>query len=75
MLLDTIDRIVTGAIECHPVQLTYPDEIEEKIKKIEPKVREIVGDYLSSRWVSLRLLDGDETLLNEISNRLVPEGV
>jgi small GTP-binding protein len=75
MLLDTIDRIVTGAIECHPVQLTYPAEIEEKIKKIEPKVREIIGDYISSRWVSLRLLDGDEVLLNEISKRLAPEEV
>jgi small GTP-binding protein len=75
MLLDTIDRIVTGAIECHPVQMTYPDEIEEQIKKIEPKVREIVGDHLSSRWISLRLLDGDETLFNEINKRLVKEGV
>lgn len=75
MLLDTVDRIVTGAIECHPVQMKYPDEIENQIKKVEPKVREIVGDHLSSRWVSLRLLDGDETLLNEISKRMVPEGV
>ncbi|WP_066254936.1 FeoB small GTPase domain-containing protein [Neobacillus drentensis] len=75
MLLDTIDRIVTGAIECHPVQMFYPDEIEAKIMKIEPKVREIVGDHLSSRWVTLRLLDGDEALLNEISKRLVPEEV
>lgn len=75
MLLDTIDRIVTGAIECHPVQMTYPDEIEAKIMKIEPKVREMVGDHLSSRWVTLRLLDGDEALLNEISKRLVPEEV
>lgn len=75
MLLDTIDRIVTGAIECHPVQMFYPDDIEAKIMKIEPKVREVVGDHLSSRWVTLRLLDGDEALLNEISKRLVPEGV
>ncbi|WML26562.1 FeoB small GTPase domain-containing protein [Neobacillus sp. OS1-33] len=75
MLLDTIDRIVTGAIECHPVQMFYPDDIEAKIMKIEPKVREVVGDHLSSRWVTLRLLDGDEALLNEISKRLVPEEV
>ena len=41
MLLDTIDRIVTGAIECNPVQTNYPDEIEEQIKKIEPKVSKL----------------------------------
>jgi len=75
MLLDTIDRIVTGKIECDPVQMKYPEEIEEKINIIEPKVRELVGNHISSRWVSLRLLDGDETLLNEITKRLVPEVV
>ena len=75
MLLDTIDRIVSGAIECQPARLTYPEEIEEKINKIEPKVRELVGNQISSRWVSLRLLDGDESLLNEISKRFIPEGV
>jgi small GTP-binding protein len=75
MLLDTIDRIVTGKIECHPVQMKYPQEIEEKINIIEPKVRELVGNHISSRWVSLRLLDGDETLLNEITKRVVPEVV
>ncbi|MCM3728200.1 50S ribosome-binding GTPase [Neobacillus cucumis] len=75
MLLDTIDRIVTGKIECNPLQMKYPDEIEEKINIIEPKVRELVGNHISSRWVSLRLLDGDETLLKEITKRLVPEVV
>lgn len=75
MLLDTLDRIVTGMIECQPVQMTYPDEIEEQIKKIEPKVSKHVGNHLSVRWVSLRLLDGDETLLNEISKRFVREEI
>ncbi|WP_342431372.1 FeoB small GTPase domain-containing protein [Neobacillus sp. FSL H8-0543] len=74
MLLDTIDRILTGAIECNPVQTTYPVEIEEQIKKIEPKVSELIGSHLSARWVSLRLLDGDETLLEELSKRFVQEG-
>ncbi|PFN96090.1 iron transporter FeoB [Bacillus sp. AFS076308] len=75
MLLDTIDRIVTGKIGCNPIQMKYPDEIEEKINVIEPKVRELVGNHISSRWISLRLLDGDETLLNEITKRFVPEVV
>lgn len=75
LLLDTIHRIVTGAIECNPVQMTYPNEIEEQIMKIEPMVSEMVGNHMSSRWVSLRLLDGDEKLLNELSKRLGREEV
>lgn len=73
LLLDTIDRLITGAIECHPIHTTYPDDIEEQIKKIEPQVRKIVGDRFSSRWVSLRLLDGDEKLFSEISKHLALE--
>lgn len=75
LLLDTIDRIVMGAIECHPAQMKYPEEIEEKIQQIEPQVREIVGDRISARWVALRLLDGDESLLYEINRLLVLKGV
>lgn len=74
LLLDTIDRLITGAIECHPIQTNYTNDIEEKINKIEPQLRNIIGDGLSSRWVSLRLLDGDETLLNEIHKRMMFEG-
>lgn len=70
MLLDTIDRILTGKIECNPIQTTYPDDIEDQIMKLEPRVREVVGSQLSARWVSLRLLDGDEKLLEEINQRL-----
>jgi hypothetical protein len=36
---------------------------------MEPKVSELIGNQLSARWVSLRLLDGDEKLLNEINKR------
>ncbi|MCM3764693.1 FeoB small GTPase domain-containing protein [Neobacillus niacini] len=75
VLLDTIDRIVTGEIECHPTQMQYSPEIEAQIGKIEPKVREVVGDRISARWISLRLLDGDEALLTELAKRFVPEGV
>lgn len=75
MLLDTIDRIVSGIIECNPVSTTYNEEIEEKISRIESRIRLLVEDVISSRWLALRLLDGDEALLNELSKRMVLKGV
>lgn len=73
LLLDTIDRLLTGTIECHPLYTTYSEEIEAQIQKIEPLVRSIIGDSLSSRWVALRLLDGDEKLCKEITKHLLLE--
>lgn len=75
MLLDTLDRIVTRKIECNPVQTSYNEEIEEKISKLESKVRNLVEDQISSRWLALRLLDGDEALLNELNKRMELNGV
>ncbi|TKC18036.1 FeoB small GTPase domain-containing protein [Robertmurraya kyonggiensis] len=71
MLLDTIDRLVSGKIECNPVQTTYNEEIEEKITTIESKISNLVGNTISSRWLALRLLDGDKALLTEFNRRLV----
>lgn len=75
VLLDTIDRIVSGDIECSPAQMNYSPEIEAQINRLESKVREIISDRISARWVSLRLLDGDEALFEELAKRLVPKGV
>ncbi|MCQ6267087.1 50S ribosome-binding GTPase [Fictibacillus sp. WQ 8-8] len=70
LLLDTIDRIVSGKITCEPAQVKYDGEIEAGIASLEPFVKEVVDDRISSRWVALRLLDGDESLLNELNERL-----
>ncbi|WP_445487983.1 FeoB small GTPase domain-containing protein [Niallia sp. 03133] len=70
LLLDTIDRLVSGEIECTPVQTSYTEEIEGKIRKIESKVSGLVDQHISARWLALRLLDGDEALLNELQKRM-----
>ncbi len=69
-LLDTIDRIVSGEIEFTPFQITYDEETEQKIKQLEPKVKSVVGNRFPTRWVALRLLDGDSNLLKEIETRM-----
>ncbi|MCM3567677.1 FeoB small GTPase domain-containing protein [Neobacillus mesonae] len=74
MLLDTIDRIVNGDIKCQSFQLKYPEEIEKKILKIEQQIHEIIGDTVSARWVALRILDGDESLINEITKQFKLRG-
>ena len=70
ILLDTIDRIVTGKIELNPFQMMYDDETEQRIRQLEPKVKNVVGTQFPTRWVALRLLDGDTALLKEIESRL-----
>ncbi|MEH7441997.1 FeoB small GTPase domain-containing protein [Bacillus sp. JJ1122] len=69
LLLDTIERVITGAIPCSPLKITYDDETEEKIHSLLPKVQRVFGDNVPARWLSLRLLDGDKKLLEELMQR------
>ncbi|MFS3927087.1 iron transporter FeoB [Priestia aryabhattai] len=70
VLLDTIDRVIGGVIECQPVQTVYSEQIEEKIAKIESKLLRLDINHLSARWVALRLLDGDMSLMKKLTSRL-----
>lgn len=49
--------------------IRYPEPIEEAIALIEPAVASLQSG-INSRWLSLRLLDSDIQLKNEIINRL-----
>ncbi|WP_428911600.1 FeoB small GTPase domain-containing protein [Niallia sp. Krafla_26] len=73
-LLDTIARLLRGDIQIKPYRLTYRPEIEEQINKLEPIVRELIGDGYPSRWVALRLLDGDDALLKKIHEQIKSKG-
>lgn len=70
MLLDTIDRVVLGAIQCAPYQMSYDEETEQKISLLLPKVERVSGKDFPARWLSLRLLDGDNNLLQKIQKRI-----
>ena len=57
--------------DCSPdtsqkIKVTYPEAIEAAIAKLEPEISKIAGDTISSRWLSLKLLEKDESLVKEI---------
>lgn len=65
-LTDAIDSVCSGDVQTSPFALRYPDALEEAIALLEPVVAEKSGGRLSSRWLSLKLLDQDESLIREI---------
>lgn len=64
-LLQTLHHMVTGQITTRPLIIQYNDEIEEKIKQLEPKIKEIIGDTYPARWIALRLLEGDDSFIQQ----------
>lgn len=73
-LLDTVARLLRGDIQTKPYRLTYRPEIEEQINKLESNVRKLIGNNYPSRWMALRLLDGDDALLKKLHEQIKTKG-
>ncbi len=69
-LLDALDKLIADESFDKGYRVKYPTEIEQVISMIEPCVSNKALGKIDSRWLSLRLLDGDKALLDEISSFL-----
>lgn len=67
-LLDTIDNF--DNIKHIGTKVRYSKKIEEKLKLLETELASLNIKNLSSRWLAIRLLEGDFLLDKEIDNYL-----
>lgn len=77
-LKDVLDDMVTGKIATSPQQVVYDPELEASISEIEKRLTPYLPDWISSRWVALRLLERDYSILDHITgnkNELFPRQV
>ena len=68
-LTDILDNFNKKSVT-KPLMPRYSNEIESAIKIIETEIKKHELKGLNSRWLSLRLLDSDESLMNEIKSYL-----
>ena len=70
-LLNTIYKVATKEIVPTPNKVTYADLIEENIAILEKELRNNfkLNENLY-RWISLKLIDGEKTILNSIEKNL-----
>ena len=67
-LMRTLDRTIIKEDKTNLYKIKYSEEIETAISMIEPVVNEISEKKLNSRWLSLKLLDKDPSLIKEINS-------
>lgn len=65
-LMNAIDNVMDNKSTKRPIRVVYCRAIEDAIAIVEPVVKNKIHGRLNSRWLSLKLLDRDESLLNEI---------
>lgn len=69
-LMDVVYDVTSKNIINSQIKIRYDDAIEDAIAILEPLVKELLKENLNSRWVALKLLDGDKTLLKALQKYL-----
>ncbi|MDD3653957.1 MAG: FeoB small GTPase domain-containing protein [Desulfotomaculaceae bacterium] len=70
-LADTITAVATGRLQTRPCVVRYGELIEAGIIKLEKQIKQLVGEESSARWLALRLLDEDETVIVALEKWLI----
>ncbi|MDD4335052.1 MAG: ferrous iron transport protein B [Desulfotomaculaceae bacterium] len=70
LLMNAVGSLAGNAFIVNPLRITYSDEIEKAISMVEPLIDSVLNGRISSRWVSLKLLDGEESLLLSLKGYL-----
>lgn len=69
-LTDMLDKVISKEISVNPLKIEYPEVIESAIKNIQQCLMGYNLKNLDSRWLSLKLLDDDQSLIKEVNNYL-----
>ncbi|MFC5774816.1 FeoB small GTPase domain-containing protein [Ectobacillus antri] len=64
-----IEAVAAGEITTAPYQVRYNAEIESMVSVLQPEVEQLLGTQYPSRWIALRLLDGDTGFLKALQAR------
>jgi ferrous iron transport protein B len=68
-LLAKIKEVASGEYVCRPHRLSNESKaIKKSIEELTKKVEEIYPELPNSRWVAMRLLEGDQRIINAIRN-------
>lgn len=66
-LLTAIEKVSLNAFPVQARQSRYADEkLESAIETLTSNLRETFDDLPNARWVALRLLEGDESIINAV---------
>ena len=69
-LKDAVYKVAIGETVNNSFKLSYDKDVERAVEHLEASIKELVDDKITARWVTLRLLDSDTTILDALKNYL-----
>lgn len=72
-LTAVIFELACGRLAVNPRPVKYHESLENAVSQLEPAIKELAGDDINSRWLALRLLEGDRGAAAILENWLLRE--
>ncbi|NLC50939.1 MAG: ferrous iron transport protein B [Firmicutes bacterium] len=69
-LMHTVYKLCHNQITTNPIKIKYNEKIEELIQITEEKIAKFTNRKISSRWISLKNIEGDKTFLDSLDKYL-----
>jgi ferrous iron transport protein B len=69
-LMEAIMSLTESKAATSPYRITYNETIEKAVSMVSPAVDSIIGGDINSRWLALKLLEGDGSLLDSLKNNI-----
>lgn len=69
-LMDSVYDVTFNKITQESIDITYNETIEEAITLMEGKLIPLLRGEINTRWIALKLLENEDTLLNSIDEYL-----
>ena len=67
-LKEAVYEVASGIEKSYPTKVLYCQEVEKAIEYLEPLIRERTGDKILSRWLAIRMLEGEKAALLAVEN-------
>ena len=69
-LMDAVLSLTVGKSATSPYRITYSETIEKAVSMVSLAVDSDIGGDIDSRWLALKLLEGDASLLDSLKNNM-----
>lgn len=69
-LMEAVYKVSTGDIKTNPIKINYDEDIEKRIENLENEIDKFNNSSLSNRWIALKLLDENKSILNSMKKYL-----
>jgi len=68
-LIQTIHSVATRKIVCKPYRIKdIPKHINKAVEKLNKGLKRLYPNLLNSRWIAIRLLEGDKRIIDALRN-------